>query len=83
MVGNGHGIDNHGPVKLKLNAQVEDQQVNSLTSTFQVATATRPLMSVSKLCDQGMTATFDDKRALVRDASISQTRMTLRIEDET
>ena len=46
----------------------EEQPINALTSTFQIAKVTRPLMSVSKVCDGGLTAHFDDKRAVVKDS---------------
>ena len=36
-----------------------------LQSTFQVAEITRPLMSVRRVCDQGLQCVFDDKEALV------------------
>jgi hypothetical protein len=36
-----------------------------LQSVFQVAGVTRPLMSVGRVCDQGMKCLFDDKVALV------------------
>ena len=46
----------------------ENNQINALTSTFQLARVTRPLMSVSKICDSGLTAHFDREKAVVRDA---------------
>ena len=38
---------------------------NQIKSTFQLAAITRPLMSVSKVCDQGMTVRFDKEKAVV------------------
>ena len=38
---------------------------SSITSTFQVGALSRPLWSVSKLCDAGCTVTFDSKKAVV------------------
>ena len=38
---------------------------SSITSTFQVGAISRPLWSVSKLCDAGYTVTFDSKKAVV------------------
>ena len=38
---------------------------SSITSTFQVGAISRPLWSVSKLCDAGCTVTFDAKKAVV------------------
>ena len=34
-----------------------------LSSVFQVAEVTRPLMSVSRICDQGFVCVFDDVEA--------------------
>ena len=39
-----------------------------MKSCFQIARVTRPLMSVGKMCDNGLTILFDDKRAVVKDA---------------
>ena len=38
-----------------------------LQSTFQVAEITPPLMSVGRVCDQGLTCTFDKEKAVVTD----------------
>ena len=40
-----------------------------MSSVFQVAEITRPLMSVSRICDQDMTCVFDKTQAKVLDAS--------------
>ena len=40
---------------------------NGITSTFQVAVVSRPLMSVGKLCDGGMDVIFGKTRARVVD----------------
>ena len=34
---------------------------------FQIARVTHPLMSVGKMCDNGLTVIFNDKRAIVKD----------------
>ena len=39
-----------------------------LKSCFQIARVTRPLMSVGRLCDSGMSVVFNDKQAVVNDA---------------
>ena len=39
----------------------------ALQSCFQIARVTRPLMSVGKICDNGMKIEFDDKQAVIRD----------------
>ena len=38
---------------------------SSITSTFQVGAISRPLWSVSKLCDAGYTVTLDSEKAVV------------------
>ena len=66
IVGNGEKVPNEGQVNLNLQANV-DGHVSLLSSCFQVAEITRPLMSVSRICDQGLNCTFDDKEARIRD----------------
>ena len=66
-MGNGERIPNQGQFVLKLDVD-GDGAVNQLSSTFQVARVTRPLMSVSRICDAEMTATFDKNRAVVKDS---------------
>ena len=39
-----------------------------MRSVFQVAEITRPLMSVSKICDQGLLAVFDMHKAVIKNA---------------
>ena len=62
VVGNGQRVPNEGQVRLNM-------QFNGtpLASTFQVAEVTRPLMSVGRVCDQGLICTFDDERAIITD----------------
>ena len=67
-MGNGERIPNQGQVNLKLEAGNGEDEVNNISTTFQVARVTRPLMSVSRICDTGLTATFDKEKAVVRDA---------------
>ena len=38
-----------------------------LQSIFQIAKVTRPLMSVGKICDNGMEILLNEERAVVRD----------------
>ena len=45
---------------------LEDGNID-VKSCFQIARVTRPLMSVGKLCDNGLEVTFNDKQAIVRD----------------
>ncbi len=46
-------IDNEGEVQLDMIAPAEGESLTELTSTFQVAKVTRPLLSVTKVCDRG------------------------------
>ena len=43
-----------------------EQGTTSLNSVFQVAKITRPLMSVSRICDQGNEVTVNSKEAVVK-----------------
>jgi hypothetical protein len=62
IVGNGEKVSNDGQLVLNL-----EQGGVPMQSTFQVAGITRPLMSVGRVCDQGLRCLFDDKEALVVD----------------
>ena len=42
--------------------------INAVSSTFQIAKVTRPLMSVGHICDQGLNVIFDKLHAIVRNA---------------
>ena len=66
-VGDGGKLENQG--QRNLNMQPFGNSDVSMSSCFQIARVTRPLMSVGKMCDNGLTVMFDDKRAVVRDAS--------------
>ena len=46
-------IDNEGEVTLDMVAPAEGETTTELTATFQVAKVTRPLLSVTKVCDTG------------------------------
>ena len=67
IVGNGQKVPNVGQLLLHLKRNAEVNR--KIKSTFQVAEVTRPLMSASRECDQGMTCTFTDSHALVLDKS--------------
>ena len=43
----------------------EEQVLANLASTFQVADLTRPLMSVSQICEQGCQCIFTDTHATI------------------
>ena len=62
VVGNGQLIPNEGQVQL--NMQTQSSNPESLSSVLQVAEVTRPLMSASRICDQGFVCIFDDAEAL-------------------
>ena len=64
IVGNGAKVSNDGQCLLNL-----EQDGLAIQSTFQIAGITRPLMSVGRVCDQGLRCNFDDKEALVLDKS--------------
>jgi len=65
IVGNGQKVPNEG--QLVLNLESDGDEGRKIKSTFQVAEVTRPLMSVSRVCDQGLTCNFTDTHALVLD----------------
>ena len=61
---NNHKMENEGEQDVKFTSR---EGVRA-AMTFQIAKVTRPLMSVSKICDSGMTAEFDKTKAVVRDS---------------
>ena len=65
-VGDGGRLPNQGEKKLNLGAPRADG-TGDICSVFQIAKVTRPLMSVGKICDQGMKALFDSKNAIITD----------------
>ena len=62
VVGNGQKVPNEGEINLNMECEGVPLQ-----STFQVAEITRPLMSVGRVCDQGLTCTFDKEKAVIAD----------------
>ena len=50
VVGSGERVANRGQIKLRMKAKDEHGLV--MSSVFQVVEITRPLMSVSRICDQ-------------------------------
>ena len=66
VVGNGDRVANQGQVKLRMKAK--DDGGALMSSIFQVAEITRPLMSVSRICDQGMSCIFEKTHARVVDS---------------
>ena len=68
VVGDGGRLPNLGEWNLNLEAPKDGGLMNGVSSIFQVAKVTRPLMSVGHICDQGRTVTFDKQFAIVRSA---------------
>ena len=68
VVGDGGWAPNQRQKKLNLEAGgSEGNTGNEINAIFQITKVTRLLMSVSRVCDQGTTATFDEKKAKIRD----------------
>lgn len=67
IVGNGAEVPDEGQVTLNLEAGGEGKSGggNLIKSIFQVAEITRPLMSVSRVCELGHKCVFDDEKAEV------------------
>ena len=64
MMGVGGKLANAGQKVLKL---ANTELGTEISSTFHIANVTRPLMSVGKICDEGMTVTFSKTSAVVQD----------------
>ena len=62
----GHRMKNQGQMRLALRAD-NGKRGKDIRVTVQAAKVTRPLLSVSKICDNGMKVTFDDKLAIIYD----------------
>ena len=67
VVGDGRRLSNTG--QRSPNLETLKVSTTSLMSRFPIARVTRPLMSVGKICDNGMKVEFDDVKAVVRDSS--------------
>ena len=65
LMGDGGEIPNLGQKSLNLS---DGGTGKNVTSIFQIAAVTRPLMSVGKICDEGHNVTFDATSAVVRDS---------------
>ena len=70
IVGDGGELEHMG--QRALNMQPMSDGTTDLKSCFHIARATRPLMSVGRICDGGMNVLFTDKQAIVKDADGSQ-----------
>ena len=64
-MGDGGTIKILGQKTLNLSDASVDRDLSSI---FQIAAVTRPLMSVGKICDEGHNTTFDSVQAVVREA---------------
>ena len=62
IVGDGGRLPNMG--EKKLNLEPEDS-ANAISSCFQIARVTRPLMSVGRICDGGSKVVFEEDKAVV------------------
>ncbi|MDE0892833.1 MAG: hypothetical protein OSB14_11675, partial [Planctomycetota bacterium] len=67
VVGNGQRIPNEGQVRLNMEAPSGDGTQTPVQSTFQIAEVSRPLMSVSKICEQGYACLFTKDGAQILD----------------
>ena len=67
VVGNGERVPNEGQMVLNLETDTSDKRKVNISSTVQVAEVSRPLMSVSKVCDQGYTCVFTKDGARIND----------------
>ena len=65
VVGNGDRAANKGHIKLRMKSK--DEHGLLMNSVFQVAEITRPLMSVSRICDQDMVNIFENHHPRVLD----------------
>ena len=66
IVGNGDRVQNKGQVKLRMKSK--DEHGFLMSSVFQVAEITRPLLSVSRICDQDMVCIFEKTHARIIDS---------------
>ena len=64
LMGDGGRLPNQGQKHLKL---FDGTSGSEISSTFQIAAVTRPLMSVGKICDEGMSVVFEKNHARVLD----------------
>ena len=67
IVGNGERVPNEGQFLLNLEADTGQGFRAPVSSLFQVADLTRPLMSVSQICEHELDCVFKDTHALAVD----------------
>ena len=61
-------MKNQGQIRLHLRAD-NGKKGRDIMTTFQMAQVTRPLMSVSKVCDSGLWVKIDKDMATIMDAN--------------
>ena len=66
IVGNAKAILNEGESSPNLKCNDLGGGINGTTSTFQVAKIVRPMMPASRICNTGMTVSFDSEKATVQ-----------------
>ena len=69
LMGDGGTSPNLGQKSLSL---VDESVARDLSSVFQIAAVTRPLMPVGKICDEGHDVVFRSDMAVVNDSSGSE-----------
>ena len=58
-------VENPNAGQANLSLQTDGELRNGISSTFQIAKVSRPLMSVGRLCDVGMQVNFGKDKARV------------------
>ena len=66
VVGNGQKVPNEGQMVLNLETILGGKR-KDIRSTFQIAEVTRPLMSVSRICEHGFQCIFTKTEATIKD----------------
>ena len=66
---NGTAIKHHGQVELNILVQDSTGRKRPITSKLEAADVTKALWSVGLICDAGLNAQFDAKRAVILDAN--------------
>ena len=65
IMGNGNRVPNQGEVRVNMEAPAGDGMHNPVQSVLQAAEVSRPVLSVSKIGEQGLTCVFDKAGARV------------------
>ena len=67
VTADGSRIPNEGQLELRMEAPIGDGVKMPVTTNFQVAAVTKPLLSVGKVCEQGHTVVFSKGGAKILD----------------